>query len=168
TLELVDRQRGSGVYERSIAALRELNALGYGADLALNLVYNPQGPTLPPAQDRLEADYKRELAERHGVVFNRLYTLANMPIQRFGSTLVSKGQFAQYMELLLRRRLACLARASASSSSSWCLRWSRFSRPVRSVASLSRTSRRSRPRSTPTTARIPGKRCSPISRCTSP
>ena len=100
TLELVDRQRGSGVYQRSIAALRELNALGYGADLVLNLVYNPQGPTLPPAQDRLEADYKRELAERHGVVFNRLYTLANMPIQRFGSTLVSKGQFAPYMELL--------------------------------------------------------------------
>ena len=100
TPELVDRQRGAGVYERSIAALRELNALGYGADLVLNLVYNPQGPSLPPAQDKLEADYKRELAERHGVRFNRLYTLANMPIQRFGSTLVSKGQFAQYMALL--------------------------------------------------------------------
>ena len=100
TLELVDRQRGSGVYERSIAALRELNALGYGAELPLNLVYNPQGPVLPPAQDQLEADYKRELAERHGVVFNRLFTLANMPIQRFGSSLVSKGQFAQYMTLL--------------------------------------------------------------------
>jgi radical SAM/Cys-rich protein len=102
TPELVDRQRGSGVYQRSIAALRELNALGYGADLVLNLVYNPQGPTLPPAQGPLEADYKRELRERHGVVFNRLYTLANMPIQRFGSTLVSKGQFAQYMQLLRR------------------------------------------------------------------
>jgi radical SAM/Cys-rich protein len=100
TPELVDRQRGAGVYERSIAALRELNALGYGAELELNLVYNPQGPSLPPAQDKLEADYKRELAERHGVRFNRLYTLANMPIQRFGSTLVSKGQFAQYMALL--------------------------------------------------------------------
>src|SRR5258708_15436 len=100
TLELVDRQRGSGVYERSIAALRELNALGYGADLPLNLVYNPQGPVLPPAQDQLEADYKRELAERHGVVFNRLFTLANMPIQRFGSALVSQGHFAQYMTLL--------------------------------------------------------------------
>jgi radical SAM/Cys-rich protein len=100
TPELVDRQRGAGVYERSIAALRELNALGYGADLVLNLVYNPQGPSLPPAQDKLEADYKRELAERHGVRFNRLYTLANMPIERFGSTLVSKGQFAQYMALL--------------------------------------------------------------------
>src|SRR5260221_7771803 len=100
TLELVDRQRGDGVYERSIAALRELNRLGYGAELPLHLVYNPQGPSLPPAQDKLEADYKRELLERHGVVFNRLFTLANMPIQRFGSTLVSKGQFNTYMELL--------------------------------------------------------------------
>jgi len=100
TLELVDRQRGSGVYERSIAALRELNRVGYGAELALNLVYNPQGPSLPPAQEKLEADYKRELFARHGVVFNRLFTLANMPIQRFGSTLVSKGQFAAYMKLL--------------------------------------------------------------------
>ena len=100
TEELVDRQRGKGVYERSMAALRALNALGYGRELPLNLVYNPQGPSLPPAQDRLEADYKRELAERHGVVFNRLYTLANMPIQRFGSMLVSKGRFEEYMELL--------------------------------------------------------------------
>ena len=100
TEELVDRQRGRGVYERSMAALRALNGLGYGRDLPLNLVYNPQGPSLPPAQDRLEADYKRELAERHGIVFNRLYTLANMPIQRFGSMLVSKGQFEPYMELL--------------------------------------------------------------------
>ena len=100
TEELVDRQRGKSVYERSMAALRHLNGLGYGRELALNLVYNPQGPSLPPAQDKLEADYKRELAERHGIVFNRLYTLANMPIQRFGSMLVSKGQFDQYMELL--------------------------------------------------------------------
>ena len=99
TPELVDRQRGGGVYERSIAALRELNRVGYGSELPLNLVYNPQGATLPPAQEKLEADYKRELA-RQGVVFNRLFTLANMPIQRFGSTLVSKGQFAAYMELL--------------------------------------------------------------------
>ena len=100
TEELVDRQRGKGVYERSMAALRALNALGYGRELPLNLVYNPQGPSLPPPQAGLEADYKRELAERHGVVFNRLYTLANMPIQRFGSMLVSKGQFEQYMTLL--------------------------------------------------------------------
>ena len=101
TLELVDRQRGDGVFERSLAALRELNRHGFGKELALNLVYNPQGPSLPPEQEKLEADYKRELG-RHGVVFNRLYTLANMPIQRFGSTLVSKGQFDVYMELLHR------------------------------------------------------------------
>jgi len=102
TLELVERQRGEGVYERSLAALRELNALGYGvaeSGLVLNLVYNPQGPSLPPAQEPLEADYKRELARR-GVVFNRLFTLANMPIQRFGSMLVSKGKFESYMALL--------------------------------------------------------------------
>jgi radical SAM/Cys-rich protein len=103
TEELVDRQRGKGVYERSIAGLKKLNALGYGAPdsgLVLNLVYNPQGPSLPPAQEQLEADYKRILGEQHGVVFNSLFTLANMPIQRFGSTLISKGQFNQYMDLL--------------------------------------------------------------------
>src|SRR6185295_5089845 len=80
TEELVDRQRGKGVYERSIEGLKRLNALGYGdegSDLVLNLVYNPQGPSLPPAQDRLEADYKRILGETHGVRFNRLFTLAN-------------------------------------------------------------------------------------------
>src|SRR3989442_1232024 len=104
TEELVDRQRGKGVYERSIEALKRLNALGYGTEsgLVLNLVYNPQGPTLPPAQDKLELDYKRVLGERFGIVFNRLYTLANMPIQRFGSTLISKGQFSAYMALLHR------------------------------------------------------------------
>ena len=103
TEELVDRQRGKGVYEKSIAGLLRLNALGYGAPdcgLVLNLVYNPQGPSLPPAQEGLEADYKRELGAAYGVVFNRLFTLANMPIQRFGSTLVSKGQFGGYMALL--------------------------------------------------------------------
>ena len=103
TEELVDRQRGKGVYERSIAGLLRLNALGYGkpdTGLVLNLVYNPQGPSLPPGQQGLEADYKRELGEKFGVVFNQLYTLANMPIQRFGSTLVSKGQFKDYMALL--------------------------------------------------------------------
>jgi radical SAM/Cys-rich protein len=102
TEELVDRQRGKGVYEKSIRALQRLNALGYGDELPLNLVYNPQGPSLPPPQDKLEADYKRILGERFGVRFNRLYTLANMPIQRFGSTLVSKGQFDEYMALLQR------------------------------------------------------------------
>jgi radical SAM/Cys-rich protein len=103
TPELVDRQRGEGVYEKSIAAIRKLNALGYGREgsgLAIDLVYNPQGASLPPAQERLEADYKRILGEQFGIAFNRLYTIANMPIQRFGSTLVSKGQFNAYMQLL--------------------------------------------------------------------
>jgi radical SAM/Cys-rich protein len=99
----VDSQRGDGVYRSSIRALRELNSLGYGqpgSGLVLNLMYNPLGAVLPPAQEQLEADYRRELAEREGVVFNGLLVLANMPIQRFGSTLVSKGQFAGYMQLL--------------------------------------------------------------------
>ena len=100
TEELVDRQRGKGVYEASIRALQRLNALGYGSGLSLCLVYNPQGPSLPPAQEKLEADYKRVLGERFGIRFNRLYTLANMPIARFGSTLISTGQFNAYMELL--------------------------------------------------------------------
>ncbi|MDO8300454.1 arsenosugar biosynthesis radical SAM (seleno)protein ArsS [Lacisediminimonas sp.] len=99
----VDRQRGGGVFGRSIAALRALNALGYGqagSALSLGLVYNPQGPSLPPGQQALEADYKRELAEQFGIEFTQLYVLANMPIQRFGSMLVSKGEFASYMKLL--------------------------------------------------------------------
>lgn len=103
TPELVDRQRGKGVYESSIAAIHALNALGYGVEgsgLTLDLVYNPQGPVLPPAQAKLEADYKRILGGREGIVFNRLFALANMPIQRFGSTLVTKGQFGAYMQLL--------------------------------------------------------------------
>ncbi len=103
TLELVDRQRGKGVYDTSIRALKKLNALGYGAPgsgLVLNLVYNPQGPSLPPPQAQLEADYRRILGEQHGVRFNSLFTLANMPIARFGSMLVSKKQFAAYMTLL--------------------------------------------------------------------
>jgi len=105
TPELVDRQRGKGVYAASIRVLKKLNALGYGVEgsgLVLNLVYNPQGPGLPPPQAQLEADYRRELGARHGIRFNRLYTLANMPIARFGSTLVSKGQFSAYMSLLER------------------------------------------------------------------
>jgi len=103
TEELVDRQRGKGVYEKSIAGIRMLNALGYGKEgsgLKLNLVYNPQGPSLPPPQQGLEADYKRILGETFGITFNQLFTLANMPIQRFGSTLISKGQFNDYMTLL--------------------------------------------------------------------
>ena len=103
TKDNVDRQRGDDVFDSSILALRKLNALGYGivdSALALNLVYNPLGPSLPPVQDRLEATYKRELREHFGIVFNRLFTLANMPIARFGSTLVSQGKFASYMALL--------------------------------------------------------------------
>ena len=97
--ENVDRQRGAGVFDRSIRALQGLNALGYGREerLPLSLVYNPQGPALPPGQAGLEAGYRRFLGERFGIVFTRLYALANMPIARFGSTLVSKGQLREYM-----------------------------------------------------------------------
>jgi radical SAM/Cys-rich protein len=101
--ENVDRQRGKGVFESSLAGLRQLNASGYGrpgSGLTLNLVYNPLGPVLPPDQTGLEAAYQHELATRYGIVFNRLLALANMPIQRLGSQLISKGQFAPYMELL--------------------------------------------------------------------
>jgi radical SAM/Cys-rich protein len=101
--ENVDRQRGKGVFEKSIRALRRLNALGYGnavSGLELALVYNPQGPSLPPAQCALEADYQTHLLDRYGIRFDRLLTLANMPIKRFGSTLLSKGQFADYLALL--------------------------------------------------------------------
>jgi radical SAM/Cys-rich protein len=99
----VDEQRGDGVFEKSIAGLQLLNSLGYGHEgsgLVLNLVYNPLGPSLPPAQAPLQAKYKEELFEHFGVVFNQLFTVTNMPIQRFGSTLVSKGQFDGYMRLL--------------------------------------------------------------------
>jgi len=99
----VDRQRGKGVFEASIRGLRRLNELGYGrleSGLVVNLVYNPQGPSLPPAQAELELDYKRELRANFGVEFDQLYTLANMPIQRFGSMLISKGQFNDYMAVL--------------------------------------------------------------------
>ena len=101
--ENVDAQRGRGVFEASMRVLRVLNGLGYGkpgSGLALNLVYNPQGPSLPPGQEKLEADYHAHLGERFGIEFNHLYVLANMPIQRFGSMLVSRGQFEGYMALL--------------------------------------------------------------------
>src|SRR4030081_3790426 len=104
----VDRQRGKGVFEGSLRGLQRLNRLGYGhaeGGLVLNLVYNPQGPSLPPPQETLEADYKRVLGERHGVVFNRLYTLANMPIQRFGAILIAKGELAAYLDLLRHAHL---------------------------------------------------------------
>jgi radical SAM/Cys-rich protein len=98
----VEQQRGKGVFDGSIRGLRRLNAIGYGRDpaLPLHLVYNPQGPSLPPAQATLEADYKRVLGEHYGIVFNKLYVLANMPIQRFGSMLVTRGEFESYLGLL--------------------------------------------------------------------
>lgn len=99
----VDKQRGDGVFGKSIRALQKLNALGYGqtdSGLILNLVYNPLGATLPPEQHGLQAAYKRELFERFGIEFNQLFVLANMPIKRFGSALISNGQFGDYMRLL--------------------------------------------------------------------
>ena len=99
----VDRQRGDGTFDRSLKALRLLNTLGYGqagSELLLDLVFNPQGPYLPPSQDSLEQDYKQHLAEQYGIEFNRLLALTNMPIKRFGSTLVSRGEFSSYMSLL--------------------------------------------------------------------
>ncbi len=101
--ENVEKQRGKGTFGASIKGLRRLNALGYGrvdSGLVLNLVYNPQGASLPPAQAALEIAYKRHLGEQYGIVFNELFTLANMPIQRFGSMLISKGQFNAYMTTL--------------------------------------------------------------------
>jgi radical SAM/Cys-rich protein len=101
--ENVDKQRGKGVFDGSLQGLRKLNDLGYGVEgsgLILNLVYNPVGPYLPPSQEELQADYKKHLGDAYGVQFNQLFTLTNMPIQRFGSTLVSKGQFDDYMQLL--------------------------------------------------------------------
>lgn len=96
----VEAQRGKGVFDPSIEALRTLNTLGYGDDLVLNLVYNPGGPSLPPPQEALEADYKRELEEHFGIRFNALFTITNMPISRFGATLLAQGQYTQYMQLL--------------------------------------------------------------------
>ena len=99
----VDAQRGKGVFEKSITALKKLNDLGYGksgSNLTLNLVYNPQGPVLPPSQEELEITYKSELLEHYSIEFNQLFTLCNMPIQRFGSTLISKNKLNDYMSLL--------------------------------------------------------------------
>ena len=99
----VDSQRGDGVFEDSVQALRRLNRLGYGqagSGRVLDLVYNPQGPVLPPAQKPLEQDYRDHLESNWGIQFNALLTLANMPIKRFGSTLVSRGEFDDYMQLL--------------------------------------------------------------------
>jgi radical SAM/Cys-rich protein len=99
----VDEQRGDGVFEASITALQKMNALGYGhagSGLVLNLVYNPNGAFLPPPQETLEADYRQLLGEQFGIVFNQLFALANMPIKRFGSWLLSKGRFDSYMDTL--------------------------------------------------------------------
>jgi radical SAM/Cys-rich protein len=98
----VERQRGKGVFDGSIRGLQKLNALGFGRNpaLTLNLVYNPQGPALPPQQGALEADYKRVLGQQYGIVFNKLFVLANMPIQRFGTMLVNRGEFEDYLQLL--------------------------------------------------------------------
>jgi len=99
----VDGQRGKGVYQKSMQALRQLNQLGYGQEdgkLGLTLVYNPTGPYLPPPQDSLQRDYKVFLAEKFDIQFNQLFTITNMPIARFGSTLLSKGEFENYMTLL--------------------------------------------------------------------
>jgi radical SAM/Cys-rich protein len=101
--ENVTAQRGKGVFDASIRGLRRLNALGYAdpaCGLTLDLVYNPQGATLPPSQPDLESDYRKILAEGYGVSFNRLLTLANMPVGRFGSTLISKGEMDAYLTLL--------------------------------------------------------------------
>ena len=101
--ENVDAQRGEGVFEGSIQALQLLNSLGYGYDpeLPLHLVYNPVGPFLPPAQEELEADFKRELAAHFGIVFNKLYTITNLPIGRFASYLRHNNKLEQYMQLLI-------------------------------------------------------------------
>ena len=98
----VNEQRGKGVYQESIAALKKLNTLGYGdkSELQLDLVYNPNGTFLPPNQKALEADYKRTLRDEHGIIFNQLLTITNMPISRFGSMLLSKGLYEEYIQLL--------------------------------------------------------------------
>lgn len=101
--ENVDAQRGDGVFAKSLAGLKRLNSLGYGQGdpkRQLSLVFNPQGPSLPPPQVGLELDYKRELQQRYNIQFDSLLTIANMPIKRFGSTLISKGQFDDYLDLL--------------------------------------------------------------------
>ncbi|MBV1879148.1 MAG: arsenosugar biosynthesis radical SAM protein ArsS [Pseudomonadales bacterium] len=99
----VDKQRGKGVYQESVAGLKKLNAVGYGNDsgeLMLNLVFNPDDAVLPPEQQSLQAEYRQSLGETHGIIFNELFVLANMPIQRFGARLLAKGQYVDYMQLL--------------------------------------------------------------------
>jgi len=102
--ENVEKQRGAGVFQKSIDAIRLLNEAGYGVDpaLGLDLMYNPVGPHLPPAQETLEEAYRRELRERYGISFSRLFTLANMPIGRFLEDLAAAGRDREYVELLVR------------------------------------------------------------------
>ncbi len=104
----VDQQRGDGVFQASMRVLKQLNQLGYGqpdSGLLLNLVYNPIGPYLPPPQAPLEQEYKQQLAARYGIVFNQLFALANVPIQRFRAMLKKNGQFEDYMNLLYSAHL---------------------------------------------------------------
>ena len=104
TAENTDKQRGSGVFKKSIDALRVLNQLGYGLEgsgLEMNLVYNPVGPSLPPDQEKLESDYKRILNEAFDIHFNHLYTITNMPISRFLDHLLQTGRYETYMEKLI-------------------------------------------------------------------
>ena len=99
----VDGQRGQGSFGRSIAALLQLNELGYGRgdeNLRLDLVFNPTGPSLPPDQTKLQDDYKRELAARYGIQFDRLLTITNIPIKRYAKYLLKKGKLDDYMRLL--------------------------------------------------------------------
>lgn len=99
----VDKQRGKGTFNASIKALQRLNELGYGlvnTGLELNLVFNPQGATLPPEQQALEQAYKQHLHEHYGIVFNQLFAMSNLPVQRFGSVLLSTGRFDGYLQLL--------------------------------------------------------------------
>ena len=96
----VNRQRGNGVFEKSIRGLKKLNAQGYGRAVPLHLVYNPLGPKLPPPQGELEPDYKEVLEREYGVVFNRLLTITNQPIARFGEDLRKNGEWDAYLELL--------------------------------------------------------------------
>lgn len=99
TKEVVDRQRGRGVFERSISGLKELNTHGYGDLLPLHLVYNPSGPSLPGSQTALESDFREQLG-RYGIRFTGMYSLANMPIQRFLGSLLAKGKLPEYLDLL--------------------------------------------------------------------
>lgn len=96
----VNAQRGDGVFEKSIRALKKLNAVGYGSRLPLNLVYNPPGPKLPPPQAELETDYKTELRRRYGIEFTSLYIITNQPIGRFAEDLRRRGEWDDYLELL--------------------------------------------------------------------